>query len=871
MWILPNFRNFLCALLALQSAAAAQAQKTPTPTPAELQSLVERLAQSPTKTEQDSAIAATRSIEGKTLREALIDRAYRLTFEGDYARAERLSSVVERLARGASDPADLARAQVRLSDVLREYGEYPQALAQLDAALVYLDKNPDGVTIVGAYQGRGIVYLYEGDFARALANLQRAYSLAEERKFGAGMTAALNSLGEVYREEGLPERALDFYARARTSVADDSAPPLAFIFNNMGQAYEAMGQLDQAAEFIDRARAVAEKTGMRPRVATSLAVLGKIKAAQKKWDEADKFFEQSLILSRELREVFSEGRALLGQASVASARGKPEAALKQADAAAAIFEKIALPDWLAAALTAQGRAFVALHHEAEARASFEKAIAATESLRGNIAGTETEAEAFLESRLTPYRELIELLLKSGQTEKALLLSERASARAILEAINRGGGSASSLVALTPEDEKRARELDHHVADLNRALMKVVGDEGKRATAEAELREAQNARQNFEAELATAHPELKRAQPDPIPTLEPLEKIAAEGKTVLLKFVLGDERSYLFVLRAGSEKESQLEVFPLPIARVELEKIARRFRSRLADRDLLWKEDGRALFEAILRPAEAAWKDARHLVIVPDGGLWEVPFQALLDQDERPLLERVALSYAPSLSTLSRLRDASPPSRRDDLVAFANPARSETPAANDLPPLPEMEGQVRQLEKLYHDHQPKIFVGPEAREEVARREMPAAALLHFATHGILNDRAPLYSNLVLSQRELAAGEDGLLQAWEIMHLRLKTQLAILCGCETARGRVSAGEGMIGFSWAFFVAGCPATIVSQWKVDSASSTPLMLALHKKLLAGKAKADALREAALELRQRPEYQHPFYWAPFVLIGDER
>jgi CHAT domain-containing protein len=112
---------------------------------------------------------------------------------------------------------------------------------------------------------------------------------------------------------------------------------------------------------------------------------------------------------------------------------------------------------------------------------------------------------------------------------------------------------------------------------------------------------------------------------------------------------------------------------------------------------------------------------------------------------------------------------------------------------------------------------------------------------------------------------------MLEAWEVMQLRLKARLAVLSGCETARGRIGAGEGVLGLSWAFFVAGCPATIVSQWKVDSASNQPLMVRFHRELLAGANTSEALRTAALELRKNERYRHPFYWAPFVLIGDPR
>jgi len=109
----------------------------------------------------------------------------------------------------------------------------------------------------------------------------------------------------------------------------------------------------------------------------------------------------------------------------------------------------------------------------------------------------------------------------------------------------------------------------------------------------------------------------------------------------------------------------------------------------------------------------------------------------------------------------------------------------------------------------------------------------------------------------------------------MQLKLHADVAVLSACETARGRIGAGEGVIGMSWALFVAGCPTTIVSQWKVSSASTTDLMIELHRALLASdrgsRSAAEALRRAALAVRAKPAYRHPFYWSPFVAVGTNR
>jgi CHAT domain-containing protein len=137
---------------------------------------------------------------------------------------------------------------------------------------------------------------------------------------------------------------------------------------------------------------------------------------------------------------------------------------------------------------------------------------------------------------------------------------------------------------------------------------------------------------------------------------------------------------------------------------------------------------------------------------------------------------------------------------------------------------------------------------------------------------------MYSYIVLSQSRVNENEDGLLEAREIMDLDLKCDLVVLAACNTARGRISRGEGVIGIAWSFFIAGCPAIVVSQWAVESSSTAALMIEFHKTLKAAidgqkpdVGKAEALRIAALKLLRTPRYRHPFYWAPFVIIGDDR
>lgn len=265
--------------------------------------------------------------------------------------------------------------------------------------------------------------------------------------------------------------------------------------------------------------------------------------------------------------------------------------------------------------------------------------------------------------------------------------------------------------------------------------------------------------------------------------------------------------------------------------------------------------------------------------MPDGPLWELPFQALSAAPNRFLLEEAAISYAPSLTYLREMERKGKPATAltGALLAIGNPALAQQTLARTelstrgekLALLPLAEKEVQALAALYGARQSKVYTGVEALEERFKAEAGSYRVLHLATHGILDDRSPMYSHVLLSQNASSEKEDGLLEAWEIMKLNLKADLAVLSACETARGRVSAGEGVIGLSWSLFVAGVPTTVVSQWKVLDLSTQELMVEFHRQLKTKPAqgKAESLRQAALKVMKSE--RHPIHWAGFILVGD--
>jgi CHAT domain-containing protein len=327
-------------------------------------------------------------------------------------------------------------------------------------------------------------------------------------------------------------------------------------------------------------------------------------------------------------------------------------------------------------------------------------------------------------------------------------------------------------------------------------------------------------------------------------------------------------------------------------------VARPQRLRLAN----YVVQAEALYRDLIAPVGAWLAGKSALVIVPDGILHYLPFEVLLPPDRRRaaaldvaqlpyLVREYTISYAPSASVLAGLpaeRDrGETPSRA--LLAVADPIYA-APEAKDLgllalslrralgessagrlPRLAESRREVERIAALYAKPETRLLLGEEAREERLKgsKELRHYRILHFAVHTVLNEARPRYSGLVLSAPAAASEEDGLLQVDEIFNLKLQADLVVLSACESGLGKTVHGEGIVGLARAFFYAGTSALVVSLWKVADHSTAELMARFYRYLQDPRRdKAAALRAAQLDLIRAGRFAHPYYWAPFVLLG---
>jgi CHAT domain-containing protein/Tfp pilus assembly protein PilF len=782
-----------------------------------------------------------------------------------------------KLAEEIDDKTIIGDALNSLAIVAALQSDYPKALALFQRNLKIKEELGNKKDIAIELSNIGNIYVYQGDNVRALEYYQRSLRLSEEVGDKAGTAATINSIGNLYHTQGNYAQALEYFQQS-LKLKQEAGDKLgmARALNNIGVSYSVQGQYAQALDYLQQNVKLLEELGDRLVLVEAWHYIGGVYLLQGEYEQSLTYNQRALKPAEELgnNQLLSE---ILQNISESYLRlGQYHPAGEFAERAASLAAQFGIPDILWNAKTVAGKAHLALNQPDLARQDFLEAIAAIEKLRGQVAGGEQDQQRFFENKIAPYQAMVQLSLTRKDTTGALTYAERAKGRVLLDVLSRG--RANITKAMTAGELKHDRELSAELASLNTQLLrlKTQSKPAEVADTQARLDKTRLEYEAFQASLYAAHPELKvqRGETQPL-TLDEAAAMLPDDQTAILEYVVTEDQSYLFVIR----KPARITVYTLNVKGTELAQMAESFRQSVAERDLTIKRPAQRLYDLLIKPAEAQLRGVRKLRIVPDGALWNVPFQALHAGERGYLLEHYAVVYAPSLSVLREMERRANALRntRSTLLAMGNPALSGdtvvkvrfTRRDEPLTPLPEAEKEVNTLGRLYGAGS-KVLIGRQALEATIKSEAGKYKVLHFATHAILDDRNPLYSHIVLSRTDDDTQEDGLLEAWEIMKLDLNAELAVLSACETARGRIAAGEGIIGMSWALFVAGSPAAVVSQWKVDSARSSELMIEFHRNLLRKHlTKSEALRQAALKVFHGP-YNHPAYWAGFILIGED-
>ena len=524
---------------------------------------------------------------------------------------------------------------------------------------------------------------------------------------------------------------------------------------------------------------------------------------------------------------------------------------RTADAAERLNRLLAFPNlpayrdvhWLALYLS--GLAKRAAGQQDGALAMFRTAIDVVELSRSTIL-SESGRIAFAVDKQQLYGDLVDLLLRSGQKNQALEMVERAKSRVLVDMLASRDDFAPADLSGT-----EARRLLGQLGDAEASLSLIaLRGEGNADAAEAAIRTANGRIRSRSSDLAP----LVSALPRPF---SELAAVLRPGEAGVVYYSVGDHWHAFVLSPAGT---TTVDLGTPPVRTLVL-----KFREQLADPDSRdYADAARRLGDAVLAPVLAA-TTAKKLLIIPHGALHYIPFAAL-DDGHGPLVATRAIRTAPSLSALGQ-RSRQPGSPAPALaigdsgrrgVIFGNPLRTE-PGLE----LPGAEAEAKEVAKLYPAS--ALFIGRDATVARFRDAVPGKSFLHIAAHGQFFPSNPLSSRLLLSA---APGGSGDLTVGDLYGLRIDVPLAVLSACQTGLSEVSPGDDLIGLVRGFLFSGVRGIVGSYWSVADESTTLLMLTFYNGLKAGAPSSEALQAAQLAVMRR--YPHPFFWAPFAMMGED-
>ncbi len=703
----------------------------------------------------------------------------------------------------------------------------------------------------------------QGRYTEALTNLDAAWTLLEANPDPAEQALLLSTRGTTYAEMGDFDAArTDFLAFADVAKTIENPSYAALAQRNIAEYYRGTGANQRGEKAAQEAVALAEKAGDARGYRDALFVRGDLLVRLGRYDDAMTVYQEALA-----QDTNDEaGRAILEDelaiAGVEALQGKTSDARLRLDGVRQRARAANLPYIETSVLFATGQSFEKENVDSAA-AYYDAALAHVES---QGAGLGTVHAGFLSGvRRHYYEEVMRFYVATYRrtndakwSKRAFATIEKAKARGLLDMLQAtvaGAGSSDEaqlldqLYALDPKSPDYA---------ATRSALEDRYDRARSERVSSTMGGLANASTVIDVDA------LARTLPK---------------KTVLLEYALGDSASFVWAIDRDGH-----EIATLP-PRAEIEGPVRRLRDALArvdgDRTALLAS-ARSAYELLIGPVAARVAKADAAIVVPDGAVFELPFEVLLtsepvagDWKQQPFLTReLTTLYAPSATVYASLKSKSSEEKFDrDLLAVGNPdfATLVDDRGAPLEPLPFAGEEVAAVSARVKADRKLVLTGADAREATIKRELETDAprVVHLATHGLVDAAEPNRSSVALAAGD---NEDGYFHTLEILATPTRSRLVVMSACESARGKVSRGEGVVGLSRAFLASGAGSVVASLWAVSDESTAELMKAFYDRMLGKKQSASrALNEARLALIDHDKFSHPFYWSPFVVTGTER
>ena len=816
-------------------------------------------------------------------------------YEQAFQAAERAREIFTRL----NDPWRLARLEINVGNIYHRQDRFEESIAHYERAYTELMpyKDTEGMAVVLSNMAVCLISL--NDFPRALATYQRARSFCQHNNMPLLVAQADYNIAYLYYLRGEYSRAIEaLYGARRACEATGDAYHFALCHLDLSDIYLELNLSEEAREMAHEGFLRFEKLGMGYEAAKTLAneaiaygQQGKTVQALERFTKAREMFGreknlvwpwlidlyQGLMLFHEGRyfearrlcvaaAAFFDQSALFGKAvlthlllaRIALQVGDAEQAQKETDEALARLKAVETPMLGYQARLLQGQIAQARNDRHAAHQAYLEARKALEALRSRLQGEELKI-SFLQNRMQVYEALVDLYITGDRTdsstEEALACMEAAKSRSMIEMIFQSGQSLPLGEAGQSDLVRRIRDLREELNwYYHRIELEQLRPEEK---SRQRLENLQQKAQFHEKELLRtlreppAHErETARLEAPAEFSVERLQASLPQDATLVEYFSTGDQ------IVAAVIAQQEIHILPvtvlsrvthfLQLLRFQLSKFRigseylRRFEQPLLRATQSHLE---SLYGELIAPLCPLFR-GKHLIIVPHGPLHFLPFHAL-QKGEEYLCDAFTVSYAPSATVFSLCQEKSASVSASSLVLGVADERA-----------PRILDEVQSVTSLLPHS--SLYVGDQATSSVLREKGPQSGLLHVATHGFYRQDNPMFSGIRLG--------DGYLNLYDLYQMRLGAKLVTLSGCATGMNFVAAGDELLGLQRGLFCAGATTLLLSLWDVHDQSTSLLMQHFYREYLRTGNMAGALQLAMRQLRQ--QNPHPYFWAPFVLVG---
>ncbi|MEW6734815.1 MAG: tetratricopeptide repeat protein [Acidobacteriota bacterium] len=803
--------------------------------------------------------------------------------KGDYAKAEPLyqrALAIDEKVFGSEHPHTNSILN-NLGELYRARGDYDKAELFYQRTLAIREKifGLEKPLLVIPLNGLGLLYETKGDYDKAESHYQRALEIAE-KAFGSEhsrIPTLLSNLGNVYKIKGEYEKAEPLFQRALAiseKVLGPEHPDIASIVGKLGLLYHAKGEYTKVEPLYQRSLAIIEKTlgPEHPFMAIVLNNLGELYRAKREYTKIEPVLQRSLAIREKAlgQEHPLVASSLYNLATLYLTKGQ-----------------------LAEAINYQTRANDAREHDL---------------LRNLVAGSENQKLLYLNTTLNELHFTLSLHLQFAPNNKIVRNS------AVETLLRRKGRAldamADSVETLRRRADTRDQSLLDELAQARNQLSTLTlqgPDKEPIQHYRSKLTKLEQHIQSLEAQISTRSAEF-RTQLQPI-TLVAVQT-AIPKDAVLVEFAAyhpydaktdkyGSAHYAVYLLTNNGEPQwAELgEAEPINKAVQSLRALLRNPQSDI-ERDI--KRQARALDELLMRPVRSLTGSTRRLMLSPDGLLNLLPFEALVDEQNRYLIESYEISYLTSGRDLLRLQTHLHSQQPPLIIADPDFAIGPGPRLGDkvFQPLQRLVATAQEaVEIKARLTDAKLLLQNTATKD-ALKDVHRPLLLHIATHGFfLEEQAttlPTQADQRLAVRTMAEAiptgvklENPLLRsglflaganaksaettltALEVTGLDLwGTKLVTLSACDTAVGEVKNGDGVYGLRRALVLAGSESQLMSLWPVSDISTKDLMVAYYQALQAGEGRSAGLHKVKLAMLANPRCSHPYYWASFIQSG---